>query len=93
MELVAQRAAGGGGQEGSSAMDKLRESKGKAKLLVSEVRPCRGAPLLLPSADVNQRCGASQVAGAIRDDKQALRVNELDLLFSVRTLCAACVCA
>jgi hypothetical protein len=39
MELVAQRAAGGGGQEGSSAMDKLREAKGKAKLLVSEVRP------------------------------------------------------
>jgi hypothetical protein len=44
MSLVAQRAAAGGGQEGSSAMDKLREAKGKAKLLVSEVRPLTAAP-------------------------------------------------
>jgi hypothetical protein len=39
MTLVAQRSAGGGAApEGSSAMDALRAAKGKAKILVSEVR-------------------------------------------------------
>ena len=39
MELVAQRVAPGGKPtEGASAMDALRVSKGKAKILVSEVR-------------------------------------------------------
>ena len=61
MQLVSQRVAPGGkAAEGSSAMDALRASKGKAKILVSEI------------------------AGAIRDDKQALRLTELELLFSVR---------
>ena len=39
MQLVAQRVASGGkAAEGTSAMDALRASKGKAKILVSEVR-------------------------------------------------------
>jgi hypothetical protein len=42
---------------------------------------------LLSVAPVAERCarGAAQISGAIRDDRQALRLNELELLFSVRT--------
>ena len=44
MQLVAQRVVPGGkAAEGSSAMDALRASKGKAKILVSEVRSLRAS--------------------------------------------------
>ncbi len=38
----------------------------------------------LRAAKGKQKILVSEIAGAIRDDKQALRLNELELLFSVR---------
>jgi hypothetical protein len=82
VELVAQRVAPGGkAAEGTSAMDALRASKGKAKILVSEVRAAPRSYALQHAADGLRH---AQIAGAIRDDKQALRLTELELLFSVR---------
>ena len=91
MELVAQRVAPGGKPtEGASAMDALRASKGKAKILVSEVRAAQH--LLWPhTADAcSPDCGrhSRRQAGPSPDRARAALLGACMLRG-----CVSCACA